>query len=124
MQFLDIKLFNGILDSRFKGYPHAKLAKYSVLLAVATSIFLVLIKIMAWMVTNSISLQASMNDSFLDAFSSFVAKAYAASVLLAREKLDSFKCDGVKNDEALLETLSSPGRTPLVCNPLLIVVII
>ena len=73
MQFLDIKLFNRVLDSHFKGYPHAKLAKYSVLLAVITSIFLVLIKIMAWMVTNSISLQASMNDSFLDAFSSFVA---------------------------------------------------
>ena len=73
MQFLDIKLFNKILDSHFKNYSHAKLAKYSVLLAVATSIFLVLIKIMAWMTTNSISLQASMNDSILDAFFSFIA---------------------------------------------------
>lgn len=73
MQFLDIKLFNKILDSRFGNYSHAELAKYSVLLAVATSIFLVLIKIMAWVTTNSISLQASMNDSILDAFSSFIA---------------------------------------------------
>lgn len=73
MRFLDIKLFNKILDSRFKNYSHAKLAKCSIMLAVWTSIFLVLIKVLAWIKTSSFSLQASMNDSLLDAFSSFVA---------------------------------------------------
>lgn len=73
MHFLDIKVVNKVLDTYFKNYSHADLAKSSVLLAVITSIFLILLKLIAWMITNSISMQASLNDSCLDALSSFVA---------------------------------------------------
>lgn len=73
MQFLKINLIDRTLDSYFTNYSRAELAKRSVLLAVATSIFLVLIKIVAWLLTDSISMQASVNDSFLDALSSFIA---------------------------------------------------
>lgn len=73
MSFLSIDLFNKILDLHFGHYSHAKLARSSVLLAVVTSIFLIMLKVAAWLATSSISMQASMNDSILDAFSSFVA---------------------------------------------------
>lgn len=73
MHFLNIGLINKILDLRFKNYSHSRLAKSSVLLAVFTSAFLILIKLVAWLITNSISMQASMSDSCLDAISSFVA---------------------------------------------------
>lgn len=73
MQFLNIGFINKLLDARFKNYSHSELASSSVLLAVLTSVFLIAIKLGAWIYTNSLSLQASMNDSCLDAISSFVA---------------------------------------------------
>lgn len=73
MPFLDIKFVNKLLDAYFRNYSHADLAKTSVLLAVVTSVFLILLKLIAWIITNSISMQASLNDSCLDALSSFVA---------------------------------------------------
>lgn len=73
MRFLDVSVFNKLLDARFKHYNHSELARSSILLAVFTSIFLIVVKLAAWMYTGSLSLQASMNDSCLDAISSFVA---------------------------------------------------
>ncbi|MBR1734807.1 MAG: cation transporter [Alphaproteobacteria bacterium] len=73
MRFFDIKVVNQALDLYFKNYSHSDLAKQSVLLAVITSVFLIVLKLVAWIITNSISMQASLNDSCLDALSSFVA---------------------------------------------------
>ncbi|MCR4555455.1 MAG: cation diffusion facilitator family transporter [Alphaproteobacteria bacterium] len=68
----NIKFLNKILDRWFFGYNHVELAKRSVSLGVMTSVFLVIIKFIAWRVTGSISLQASMTDSLLDALVSFL----------------------------------------------------
>ncbi len=68
----NVKFLNKILDRWFFGYDHVKLAKKSVSLGVMTSVFLVIIKFIAWRVTGSISLQASMTDSLLDALVSFL----------------------------------------------------
>lgn len=73
MQFLNIGFIDKLLDLRFKNYTHSELARSSIVLAVFTSIFLIAIKLGAWLYTNSLSLQASMNDSCLDAIASFVA---------------------------------------------------
>lgn len=68
----NVKFLNKILDRWFFGYDHVELAKRSVSLGVMTSVFLVIIKFIAWRVTGSISLQASMTDSLLDALVSFL----------------------------------------------------
>ncbi|MBO7537283.1 MAG: cation transporter [Alphaproteobacteria bacterium] len=68
----NVKFLNKILDRWFSGYDHVELAKKSVSLGVMTSVFLVIIKFIAWRVTGSISLQASMTDSLLDALVSFL----------------------------------------------------
>lgn len=68
----NVKFLNKILDRWFSGYNHVELAKRSVSLGVMTSVFLVIIKFIAWRVTGSISLQASMTDSLLDALVSFL----------------------------------------------------
>ncbi len=67
----NIQIINKILDNYFKNVTHVELAKKSVQLGVITSIFLVVIKFVAWFTTGSISLQASMTDSLLDALTSF-----------------------------------------------------
>lgn len=68
----NVKFLNKILDRWFSGYDHVELAKRSVSLGVMTSVFLVFIKFVAWRITGSISLQASMTDSLLDALVSFL----------------------------------------------------
>ncbi len=68
----NIDILNRILDVYSKKMSHVELAKQAVQLGVFTSIFLVLIKFSAWIATNSISLQASMADSLLDALTSFL----------------------------------------------------
>ncbi len=68
----DVKFLNKILDRWFLSCSYTELAKRSVSLGVVTSIFLVFIKFIAWYVTGSISLQASMTDSLLDALVSFL----------------------------------------------------
>ncbi len=68
----NVKFLNRILDRLFSGYDPVELAKRSVSLGVMTSVFLVFIKFIAWRVTGSISLQASMTDSLLDALVSFL----------------------------------------------------
>lgn len=68
----NIKFLNQMLDSWFSKLTHVELAHKSVALGVMTSVFLVFIKFIAWQMTDSISLQASMMDSLLDSLVSFV----------------------------------------------------
>jgi len=68
----NVKFLNKILDRWFFDYGPVELAKRSVSLGVMTSVFLVFIKFVAWRITGSISLQASMTDSLLDALVSFL----------------------------------------------------
>ena len=68
-----IKTLDNILAVYLKNKPHSFLVKFSVGTSVVISIFLVLIKLIAWFITDSISMQASMNDSILDALVSFMA---------------------------------------------------
>ena len=70
---LKIKAIDKIFDIYFEKSSHSDLAKISILLGVWTSIFLISIKLIAWLLTKSISMQASLNDSCLDALASFVA---------------------------------------------------
>ncbi|MDR1236116.1 MAG: cation diffusion facilitator family transporter [Holosporaceae bacterium] len=70
--FYRIKLVDNLLDFYFKDCSHSDLAKKSVILGVFTSIFLIIIKGAAWMITDSISMQASVVDSVLDALTSFL----------------------------------------------------
>ena len=67
-----INFVNKILDKCFSKSDPTVLAKRSVSLGVMTSVFLVFIKLIAWYMTESISLQASMTDSLLDALVSFL----------------------------------------------------
>ncbi|MDR3151690.1 MAG: cation diffusion facilitator family transporter [Holosporaceae bacterium] len=71
--FFDVTLFDNTLDSYFKNSTQEHLAKVSVVFAVLVSVFLIIIKVAAWLITDSISMQASLNDSCLDALSSFIA---------------------------------------------------
>jgi ferrous-iron efflux pump FieF len=66
-------LFDRLLDARFRECAHTELAGKSVILGVITSIFLIALKFGAWQMTDSISMRASMNDSILDALTSFIA---------------------------------------------------
>ncbi len=68
----NIKFIDKTLDKCFSESDSVSLAKWSVSLGVITSIFLVMIKFIAWYMTESISLQASMTDSLLDALVSFL----------------------------------------------------
>ncbi|MDR0581298.1 MAG: cation diffusion facilitator family transporter [Holosporaceae bacterium] len=71
--FFRIKLVDDMLNLYFKNYSHSDLAKKSVVLGVVTSLFLIILKFAAWMMTSSLSMRASMNDSILDALTSFLA---------------------------------------------------
>ena len=68
----NIRFVDRTLNKCFSRYDPVSLAKLSVSLGVVTSIFLVIIKLVAWYMTDSISLQASMTDSLLDALVSFL----------------------------------------------------
>ncbi|MDR0632466.1 MAG: cation diffusion facilitator family transporter [Holosporaceae bacterium] len=71
--FFRIKLLDDVLDLYFKNCSHVDLAKKSVVLGVITSVFLIVLKLITWMITDFISMRASMNDSILDALTSFMA---------------------------------------------------
>jgi ferrous-iron efflux pump FieF len=71
--FFQIGVLDSALDKCFKNYSNTELAKKSVILGVITSVFLVVLKLIAWFITDSISMRASMNDSILDALTSFLA---------------------------------------------------
>lgn len=67
-----VKIFDSLLDACFSRVPNVELAKKSAFFGVVISVFLIIIKFVAWMSTKSISLQASMMDSLLDALASFL----------------------------------------------------
>lgn len=78
--FLPYSLFDGILKKYNQDASAEKLSKMSVLFSVLTSIILVCLKFCAWITTNSITMQASLLDSSIDAISSslaFIALIYA-----------------------------------------------
>ena len=57
----------------FKDCSQRELAQYSILFALGTSVFLIILKGIAWFATSSIAMRASLNESCLDVLSSFVA---------------------------------------------------
>ncbi|MDR1334139.1 MAG: cation diffusion facilitator family transporter [Holosporaceae bacterium] len=71
--FYRIKLVDNLLNLYFGKCSHSELAQKSVILGVITSVFLIITKGIAWMATDSISMQASVIDSILDALTSFLA---------------------------------------------------
>ncbi|MDR1362064.1 MAG: cation diffusion facilitator family transporter [Holosporaceae bacterium] len=68
-----IASFDRLLSAYFKDSSGERLARVSVVFAVWISLFLIATKMVAWIITDSVSMRASLNDSCLDAFSSFVA---------------------------------------------------
>lgn len=68
-----IRYIHELLDFVMRGKDKEKVAQVAAIFAVCVSSFLIVMKLIAWILTNSISLQASMNDSILDALASFVA---------------------------------------------------
>lgn len=101
----DIKLINRLLDTIFKRCSHDELAQKSIAFAVFTSIFLVLIKFIAWMVTNSLSMQASMTDSILDALASFLAYHAAVFATSNYDENHNFGHEKVEGVVALFQCL-------------------
>ncbi|GHU12098.1 protein p34 [Alphaproteobacteria bacterium] len=101
----DINIFDKRLDLLFKSSSRESLAKISIVLAVITSIFLVLIKLCAWLITDSISLQASLNDSCLDALSSFVAFHALKFSCIKYDKGHNFGHEKVEGIVALFQSL-------------------
>ncbi len=70
-------LTESFFDNLFKQYPQffnaEKLSKLSVIAAVFTSLTLIILKFLAWRVTASFTIQASLLDSAMDAITSFFA---------------------------------------------------
>ncbi len=69
----NIAIVNKLLDAYFHKYSAIELSKKSIAFGVFISLFLIAIKMIAWLISDSISMQASMNDSILDALTSFAA---------------------------------------------------
>ncbi|MDR2724148.1 MAG: cation diffusion facilitator family transporter [Holosporaceae bacterium] len=103
--FFHIKLIDEVLNLYFKNYSHTDLAKKSVVLGVITSIFLIVLKLGAWILTDSLSMRASMNDSVLDALASFLA--YHAIIFSATsfDKEHNFGHEKVEGLMALFQCL-------------------
>lgn len=100
-----IKYVDKILDVFFEKTPHAELAKRSVLLAVWTSVFLVAIKAISFWLTKSISMQASLNDSFLDTLTSFAAYHALKFSTVKYDEGHNFGHEKVEGLVALLQCL-------------------
>ncbi|MDR2681879.1 MAG: cation diffusion facilitator family transporter [Holosporaceae bacterium] len=101
----NINLFNKILDSCFKDVSSASLAKTSIIFAVIVSAFLVIIKAVAWLMTDSISLLASVNDSCLDALSSFIAFHALKFSCVRYDKIHNFGHEKVEGIVAIFQCL-------------------
>lgn len=100
-----IPFIDHILDSIFRDATHEILAKKSIALGVITSIFLVIIKFLAWIITNSISMQASMTDSILDALASFIAYHALIFASVNYDENHNFGHEKVEGVVALLQCL-------------------
>ncbi|MDR0677674.1 MAG: cation diffusion facilitator family transporter [Holosporaceae bacterium] len=103
--FLKVKLLDNALDFCFKDVPHTELAKKSIALGIITSFFLMIIKFGAWMVTSSISIRASMNDSILDALTSFLAYKAMACSSMPVDKKHNFGHEKMEAIAALFQCL-------------------
>lgn len=101
----NVKLINRLLDTLFKRCSHDELAQKSIAFAVITSLFLVLIKFAAWLITNSISMQASMMDSILDALASFLAYHAAVFATSNYDENHNFGHEKVEGVVAFLQCL-------------------
>jgi ferrous-iron efflux pump FieF len=103
--FFRVKMFDNALNRYLKNCAHSELAKKSVILGVFTSIFLVAIKIAAWIATDSISMRASMSDSFLDALTSFLAYRALLFSDVSFDKGHNFGHEKVEGMMALFQCL-------------------
>ncbi|MDR0677920.1 MAG: cation diffusion facilitator family transporter [Holosporaceae bacterium] len=105
MRFFQIKWLDHILDIYCRNYSHLDLAKKSVVFGVFTSIFLIALKLIAWIITDSISMRASMTDSFLDALSSFLAYHALLFSSTSFDKEHNFGHEKVEGIMALFQCL-------------------
>jgi ferrous-iron efflux pump FieF len=103
--FFRVKLFDSALNRYFKGRSHSDLAKKSVVWGVVTSIFLIAIKLAAWLATDSISMRASMNDSILDALTSFLGYHALLFSSVSFDKEHNFGHEKVEGIMALFQCL-------------------
>lgn len=111
----NIPFVDKMLDAVFKKCSHDELSRKSIALGVFTSVFLIAIKFIAWTVTNSISMQASMMDSILDALASFLA--YHASVFAASnyDENHNFGHEKVEGVVAFLQCLLIVYSGIIIC---------
>jgi ferrous-iron efflux pump FieF len=98
-------LFDDLLDLYFKDTPHSDLAKKAVVLGVFTSLFLILIKLCAWLLTGSISMRASLTDSGLDALTSFLGYHALLFSSVSFDKEHNFGHEKVEGLMALFQCL-------------------
>ncbi|MDR1982675.1 MAG: cation diffusion facilitator family transporter [Holosporaceae bacterium] len=103
--FFRIKLFDRMLDMYCKNRSHTELAKQSVVFGVFISIFLIILKLGAWIITDSISMRASMTDSFLDALTSFLAYHALLFSSVSIDKEHNFGHEKVEGIMALFQCL-------------------
>lgn len=101
----NVGLINRLLDTIFRRTSHDELAQKSIAFAVFTSLFLVLIKFVAWIMTNSLSMQASMMDSILDALASFLAYHAAVFATSNYDESHNFGHEKVEGVVAFLQCL-------------------
>jgi ferrous-iron efflux pump FieF len=94
-----------MLDLYSKNYSHSDLAKKSVVLGVITSIGLIILKFVAWIITDSISMRASMSDSILDALTSFLAYHALLFSSISFDKGHNFGHEKVEGIMALFQCL-------------------
>lgn len=100
-----ISIVHQLLDMCFANSSHSDLAKKSIALGVITSCFLISIKLGAWLLTNSLSMQASMNDSILDAMSSFLAYHALAFAAVKFDKNHNYGHEKVEGLMAIFQCL-------------------
>jgi ferrous-iron efflux pump FieF len=103
--FFRIKFFDKALNLYFKDQSHSDLAKKSVILGVVTSVFLIAIKLAAWLATDSISMRASMSDSILDALTSFLGYHALVFSSVSFDKEHNFGHEKVEGIMALFQCL-------------------
>ncbi|MDR2781290.1 MAG: cation diffusion facilitator family transporter [Holosporaceae bacterium] len=103
--FFRIKSVDNFLDFYFRGCSHSDLAKKSVILGVITSIFLIVAKCLAWVMTDSISMRASVIDSTLDALTSFLAYHALVFSSVSFDKEHNYGHEKVEGIMALFQCL-------------------
>jgi ferrous-iron efflux pump FieF len=103
--FFRMKWLDRVLDAYCVGFSHSDLAKKSVVFGVIVSILLIILKFVAWIITDSISMRASMADSILDALSSFLAYHALLFSSTSFDKEHNFGHEKVEGIMALFQCL-------------------